>query len=59
MLCLSYVFSSTKPGWGVGSRQAVVQTMYTHVSKCKKDKIKERKKKIEKDMIYHVCKYLN
>jgi hypothetical protein len=48
MICLSYVFSSTKsekraeqilPGrWGGG-------TMYTHVSKCKNDKIKGEKKK--------------
>jgi hypothetical protein len=29
-------------GW-VGRRE-VTQTMYTHVSKCKNDKIKERKK---------------
>jgi hypothetical protein len=31
-------------GWGVG-RGKVSQTMYTHVSKCKNDKIKESKKK--------------
>jgi hypothetical protein len=52
---LSYAFSSTKlenkrveqvlPGSGggrdAGRRQEVVQTMYTHVNKCKNDKIKE------------------
>jgi hypothetical protein len=26
-------------------REEVAQTMYTHVNKCKNDKIKERKKK--------------
>jgi hypothetical protein len=32
-------------GVGVGRRSAeVAQTMYLHVSKCKNDKIKERKK---------------
>jgi hypothetical protein len=30
--------------WGVAGK--VAQTMYTHVSKCKNDKIKEEKKKI-------------
>jgi hypothetical protein len=52
---ISYVFSSTKsenkrveqvlPGSrGRGCRRSgeVAQTMYTHVSKCKNDKIKER-----------------
>jgi hypothetical protein len=33
--------------WGGGGRRSgkVTQTMYTHVSKCKNDKIKERKKR--------------
>jgi hypothetical protein len=31
-----------------GRRREVAQTMYTYVSKCKTDKIKERKKKKEK-----------
>jgi hypothetical protein len=34
------------PGSRVGSGGEVAQTMYTHMSKCKNDKIKERKKKI-------------
>jgi hypothetical protein len=32
---------------GDGRRGVVTQTMYTHVSKCKNDKIKERKKKVK------------
>jgi hypothetical protein len=37
--------SAWKWGWGgEGKRRKVAQTMYTHVSKCKNDKIKERKK---------------
>jgi hypothetical protein len=32
------------PRSGVGGRGEVAQTMYTHVSKCKNDKIKERRK---------------
>jgi hypothetical protein len=33
-------------GWeGVGEWREVVQTMYTHVSKCKNNKVKERKNK--------------
>jgi hypothetical protein len=53
-LIISYVFFLTKSennwlkqvltrsgGWRSGE---VAQTMYTHVSKCKNDKIKERKK---------------
>jgi hypothetical protein len=53
-LCLSYVFSSTKlenkraeqvlPGRGFGGRGELAQTTYTHVSKCKNDRIKARKK---------------
>jgi hypothetical protein len=32
--------------WGCGGRSGeVVQTMYTHISKCKNDKIKEKKEK--------------
>jgi hypothetical protein len=31
-------------GVGVRKREEVAQTMYTHVSKCKHDKIKERNK---------------
>jgi hypothetical protein len=50
---LSQVFSSTKPkraeqvvpGNGVGGWREVAQTMYTHVSKCKIDKIKGGEKK--------------
>jgi hypothetical protein len=32
-------------GKGNGRREDMAQTMYTHVGKCKSDKIKERKKK--------------
>jgi hypothetical protein len=45
-----YVFSSTKSenrsrsGGGLFKGEEVGQTMYTHVSKCKNNKIKERKK---------------
>jgi hypothetical protein len=60
MLCTFYVFSSTKSEKGVellprsgvkgrrGSwrRREMVQTMYTHVSKCKNDKRKKEKKSI-------------
>jgi hypothetical protein len=58
-LNFSYVFSSNKIGeeggtgsaWKLwGSMREVAQTMYTHVSKCKNDKIKERKKKKRKRM---------
>jgi hypothetical protein len=35
----------------VGGRREVAQTMYTHVSKCKNDKIKERKKKKEERQV--------
>jgi hypothetical protein len=56
MLCLSYyllwfLFNKIGEEGRKGSDQKgggwreVVQTMYTHVSKCKNDKIKERKKK--------------
>jgi hypothetical protein len=56
-LIVSYVFSSTKlenkrveqvlpRKGGDGMSGEVAQTMYTHVSKCKNDKIKERKKKM-------------
>jgi hypothetical protein len=55
-LIISYVFSSRKSEnkraeqvqprkRGVSGRKGeVAQTMYTHISKCKNDKIKERKK---------------
>jgi hypothetical protein len=33
-----------KGGWEVGRWLEVVQTMYTHVSKCKNDKIKREEK---------------
>jgi hypothetical protein len=56
-LIIAYVFSSKKTenkraeqvlprssaGWGGVWR--VAQTMYTHVTKCKNDKIKQRKKR--------------
>jgi hypothetical protein len=31
--------------WGLGMGEEVAQTMYTHVSKCKDDKIRGEKKK--------------
>jgi hypothetical protein len=36
--------SAWKRGGVGGRREEVAQTRYTHVSKCKNDKIKERKK---------------
>jgi hypothetical protein len=47
-LIISYVFSLTKSEKRVeqvlpGSGEEVAQTMYTHISKCKNDKIKEKK----------------
>jgi hypothetical protein len=50
---ISYVFSLTKsekkrPGNGGGK---VAQTMYTHVSKCKNDKIKGGKNKLTNDKV--------
>jgi hypothetical protein len=33
-------------GWGAGWWRGVAQAMYIHVSKCKNDKIKEKKKNI-------------
>jgi hypothetical protein len=36
--------STQKWGWGVGGGE-VSKTMYIHVSKCKNDKINERKNK--------------
>jgi hypothetical protein len=56
-LIISYVLSSTKlekkraepvlprSGRGGVGRREVAQTMYTYVSKCKNDKIKETQKK--------------
>jgi hypothetical protein len=38
--------STQKQGGGLGSEVVVAQTVYTHVSKCKSDKIKGEKKKI-------------
>jgi hypothetical protein len=57
MLCLSYYLLSflfnkigkeeggTGSAWKQGVCVCVTQTMYTHVSKCKNDKNKRRKKK--------------
>jgi hypothetical protein len=60
MLCLSYyllcfLFNKIRGGgWNSfcpeagrerGGKGGVSQTMYTHVSKCKNDKVKERKEK--------------
>jgi hypothetical protein len=39
------IFSSWWWWWGGQGEGEVAQTMYTYVSKCKNDKIKERKKK--------------
>jgi hypothetical protein len=60
-VCLSYLLCSlfNKIGeqqgrtgsvwkWGVGWREEVSQTMYTHVSECKNDKIKEGENAIYK-----------
>jgi hypothetical protein len=41
--------------WG---RREVAQTMYTHVSKCKNYKIKERKKK-KRGSKFHDIKYIS
>jgi hypothetical protein len=54
MLCLSYYLlcflfnkiREQKDGTGFAQKGGeVAQTMYTHISKCKNDKIKERKKR--------------
>jgi hypothetical protein len=37
---------------GVRRREEVAQTMYTHVSKCKHDKIKERNKSEERQFVF-------
>jgi hypothetical protein len=63
MLCLSYyllcfllnkIGEEGETGFCLEARE-VAQTMYTHVSKCKNDKIKERKK--IKELIWTLISY--
>jgi hypothetical protein len=54
---MSYVFSSTKlenkrVAQVLSRSREVSQTMYTHVSKCKNNKIKERKKNGETALLH-------